>query len=107
MDRQRLLRRVQNFAKLRRVQNFLKAKQSEGKPVEAYQEQLKSVCRREIYEVKRHSKERHPSFYFISFINPHSPLADIVIVHIVYINETIPPPPPLCDAVGGALITLF
>jgi hypothetical protein len=25
----------------------------------------------------------------------------------VYINETIPLPPPLCDAVGGALITLF
>jgi hypothetical protein len=24
----------------------------------------------------------------------------------VYINETIPLPPPLCDAVGGALITL-
>jgi hypothetical protein len=29
-------------------------------------------------------------FYFISFINPHSPLTDIVIVHIVYIDETNP-----------------
>jgi hypothetical protein len=45
--------------------------------------------------VKRHSNERHPLFYFISFINPHSPLTDIVIVHIVYMNETIPLPPSL------------
>jgi hypothetical protein len=40
------------------------------------------------YEVKRHSDERHPLFYFISFIGIYSPLTDIVIVHIVYINES-------------------
>ena len=45
---------------------------------------------------------RAPPFYFISLIGIYYPLADIVIVHIVYINETIPPPPPLCDAAGGA-----
>ena len=42
------------------------------------------------YEVKRHSDERHPLFYFISFIGIYSPLTDIVIIHIVYINETNP-----------------
>ena len=41
-----------------------------------------------MYEVKRHSNERHPLFYFISFIGIYYPLTDIVIVHIVYINET-------------------
>jgi hypothetical protein len=39
-------------------------------------------------KVKRHSNERHPLFYFISFTTLGSPLTDIVIVHIVYINET-------------------
>jgi hypothetical protein len=33
----------------------------------------------------------------MSFTNQHSPLTDIVIVHIVYINENIPPPT-LCKA---------
>jgi hypothetical protein len=54
------------------------------------------------YEVKRHSNERHPLFYFISFINLRYPLTDIVmmmslfvfseanIIHIVYINEKNP-----------------
>jgi hypothetical protein len=56
--------------------------------------------------VKRHSNKRHPLFYFISFTTLCSPLTDIVIVHIVYINENIPPPPPLCDAVGGAFYYL-
>ena len=41
-----------------------------------------------IYEVKRHSNERHTLFCFISFIGIYYPLTDIVIVHIVYINET-------------------
>ena len=45
-----------------------------------------------IYEVKRHSIERHPLFYFMSFTNPCSPLTAIVIVHIFYVNETTPPP---------------
>jgi len=31
---------------------------------------------------------RYPLFCFISFIGICSPLTDIVIVHIVYINET-------------------
>jgi hypothetical protein len=43
-------------------------------------------------QAKRHSNERHPVFYFMSFINPYSPLTDIVIVHIFYINETTPRP---------------
>jgi hypothetical protein len=30
----------------------------------------------------------HPLFCFISFIGIYYPLTDIVIVHIVYINET-------------------
>ncbi len=34
--------------------------------------------------------ERHPLFYFISFIGIYSPLTDIVNVHIVYINESNP-----------------
>jgi hypothetical protein len=38
--------------------------------------------------------ECHPLFYFISFTTLCSPLTDIVIVYIVYINETIPLPPP-------------
>ncbi len=37
---------------------------------------------------------RHPLFCFISFIGIYYPLTDIVIVHIVYINETTPPPIP-------------
>ena len=41
-ERQRL------FAKLRSVQKFLKAKKSEGKPVDAYREQLESVWRRHV-----------------------------------------------------------
>jgi hypothetical protein len=45
-----------------------------------------------MYEVKRHSIERHPLFYFTSFKNPYSPPTDVVIVQIVYINENIPPP---------------
>ena len=60
----------------------------------------------QIDEVKRQSNERRPLFYFISFTTLCSPLTDIVIVHIVYINETIPLPPPLCDAVGGAFYYL-
>jgi hypothetical protein len=52
-------------------------------------------------EVKRHSNERHPVFYFISFINQHSPLTHIVFKHIFYINETISPPIHDYDAVGG------
>ena len=36
----------------------------------------------EIYEVKRHSNECHPLFYFISFTTRCSRLTDIVIVHI-------------------------
>ena len=44
----------------------------------------------QIDEVKRQSNERHPLFYFISFTTLCSPLTDIVIVHIVYINETNP-----------------
>ena len=55
---------------------------------------------------KRALSEPHSFFYFISFIGIYYPLADIVIVHIVYIDETIPPPPPLCDAVGGAFYYL-
>ena len=47
----------------------------------------------EIYEVKRRSNERHPFFYFMSFTTPCSPLTDIVIVHIVCINETNLGPP--------------
>jgi Na+/H+ antiporter NhaB len=34
--------------------------------------------------------ERHPVFYFISFTTLCSSLTDIVIVHIVYINESNP-----------------
>ena len=41
----------------------------------------------QIYEVKRHSNERHLLFYFMSFTNPCSPLTATVIVHTVYINE--------------------
>jgi len=44
----------------------------------------------QIYDVKRHSNERHPLFYFVSFIGIYSPLTDIVIVHIVYTNESNP-----------------
>jgi hypothetical protein len=47
----------------------------------------------QIYEVKRHCNERHPLFYFMSFINPYFPLTDIVIGHICYIHETTPRPP--------------
>jgi hypothetical protein len=43
----------------------------------------------------------------MSFIGIYYPLTDIAIVHIVYINETIPPPPRLCDAVGGAFYYLL
>ena len=39
---------------------------------------------------KRHSNERHPLFYFMSFTNPCCPLTAIVIGHIIYINETNP-----------------
>ena len=80
---------------------------------------------RDFYEVKMHSNERHPLFYFISFTTLCCPHTDIVFVHIVYIHETHPsthslnppihpflkpthppkpPPPPLCDAVGGAFL---
>jgi hypothetical protein len=45
-ERQRL------FAKLRSVQKFLKAKKSEGKPVDAYREQLESVWRRHVESVR-------------------------------------------------------
>jgi len=31
-----------------------------------------------MYEVKRHYNERHPLFYFISFIGIYSPLTDIL-----------------------------
>ena len=41
-----------------------------------------------IYEANRRPKDRHPLFCFISFIGIYCPLTDIVIVHIVYINET-------------------
>jgi hypothetical protein len=40
----------------------------------------------------------------MSFTNPYFPLADIVIVHIFYFDDTIPPPVPDCDAEGGALV---
>jgi hypothetical protein len=43
-----------------------------------------------MYEVKWHSNEHHPLFYFMSFTTLCSPLTDIVIVHIVYINESNP-----------------
>ena len=39
---------------------------------------------------KRRSNKRLPLFYFMSFTNPWSPLTAIVIVHIVYINESNP-----------------
>jgi protein-disulfide isomerase-like protein with CxxC motif len=39
------------FARLRSVHKFLKAKQSEGKPVDAYREQLESVWRRHVESV--------------------------------------------------------
>ena len=41
-----------------------------------------------IHEANRRPKGRHPLFCFISFIGIYYPLTDIVIVHIVYINET-------------------
>ena len=41
-----------------------------------------------IYEPNRRPKGRHPLFCFISFIGIYYPLTDIVIVHIVYINES-------------------
>jgi hypothetical protein len=41
-----------------------------------------------IHEANRRPKGRHPLFYFISFIGIYYPLTDIVIIHIVYINET-------------------
>jgi hypothetical protein len=49
-----------------------------------------------IYEVKRHSNEHHPLFYFMSFTNPCSflSLTVIVIVLIVYINKTTSSPIP-------------
>ena len=37
---------IRGHKKLCRVQKFLKAKQSEGRPVEAYREQLEYVCRK-------------------------------------------------------------
>jgi hypothetical protein len=43
-----------------------------------------------IYEVNMHSNERHPFFNFMSFISLYFPLADIVIVHIFYINACLP-----------------
>ena len=43
-----------------------------------------------IYEANRRPKGRHPLFCFISFIGIYYPLTDIVIVHIVYINESNP-----------------
>jgi hypothetical protein len=43
-----------------------------------------------IHEANRRPKGRHPLFCFISFICIYYPLTDIVIVHIVYINETNP-----------------
>jgi hypothetical protein len=48
-----------------------------------------------IYEVNRHSNERQPLFYFISFTNPCSPLTAIVIVYIFY--------PPQVNTGGVAL----
>ena len=42
------------FARLRSVHKFLKAKQSEGKPVDAYREQLESVWRRHVESVSIH-----------------------------------------------------
>jgi hypothetical protein len=39
--------------------------------------------------IKRHFHECHPLFYFMRFISLYSPLSDIVIVHIFYINESI------------------
>ncbi len=47
-----------------------------------------------IHEANRRPKGRHPLFCFISFIGIYYPLTDIVIVHIVYINETNSPPIP-------------
>ena len=43
-----------------------------------------------IYEANRRPKGRHPLFCFISFIGIYYPFTDIVIVHIVYINESNP-----------------
>ena len=40
------------FARLRSVHKFLKAKRSEGKPVDAYREQLESVWRRHVESVR-------------------------------------------------------
>jgi hypothetical protein len=52
-ERQRL------FARLRSVQKFLKAKQSEGKPVDAYREQLESVWRRHVESVSILPRDKH------------------------------------------------
>jgi hypothetical protein len=52
-ERQRL------FAKLRSVQKFLKAKKSEGKPVDAYREQLQSVWRRHVESVSILPQDKH------------------------------------------------
>ena len=60
----------------------------------------------EIYEVKRHSNECHPLFYFISFTTMCSPLTDIVFVHIVYIHKTNqlgPPMLPVKVQIGGGM----
>ena len=43
-----------------------------------------------IHEANRRPKGRHPLFCFISFVGIYYPLTDIVIVHIVYINEANP-----------------
>ena len=50
-----------------------------------------------IYEVKRHSNERHPLFYLMSFTSlyrkAYIPLTDIVIGHICYLSVIVPRPP--------------
>jgi hypothetical protein len=68
---------------------------------------VQSRCRQEISEVKRHSNERTLYFYFMSFMGIYSPLTNIVLVHIFYINETTPRPFHDCDAEGGALVYMW
>ena len=66
----------------------------------------KSSANHYFYEVKMHSNERHPLFYLISFIGIYSPLTDIVIIHIVYINET-NPYTPICIFFKTCLFIYF
>ena len=60
-----------------------------------------------IHEANRRPKGRHPLFCFISFIGIYYPLTDIVIVHIVYINETNPMLPPYVHFSYPNLLSTF